>query len=206
MWYLLQMWYYSVRDRDMPHVWMSHVSRVNESYYTCERASLCLWVMAHVWTSHVACTPSFRWHVRRVNESYRTTHRIECQRVSKKHLQVHTWVTSHVWRSHITRVNKSYQTCERITSLVLHHLSGMSAEWISHITRLIQLNANESPKKIYRSTGHVSHVTRVKESCHTCKRVTPHLSVSHVTRVNQACPTKNRIECRCVTKMTSKGP
>jgi len=31
----------------MSHVWMSHVTRVNESCHTCE------WVMSHVWMSHV---------------------------------------------------------------------------------------------------------------------------------------------------------
>jgi len=34
-------------ERVISHIWMSHVTHVNESYHTCE------WVMLHIWMSHV---------------------------------------------------------------------------------------------------------------------------------------------------------
>ena len=38
----------------MSHVWMSHVTCVNESCHMCE------WVMSHVWMSHVTCVNELR--------------------------------------------------------------------------------------------------------------------------------------------------
>ena len=84
----------------MSHVWMSHVTHVNESYHTWHVTLLirvsahdtrmnesCLmyeWVMSHVWMSHVSHNTShdlfvhvYTWHT--------------CE-----------WVISHVWMSHVT--------------------------------------------------------------------------------------------------------
>jgi len=76
----------------MSRMWMSHVTRVNESCRTCE------WVMSRVWMSHVA----------HVNESCHA-----CE-----------WVMSRVWLSHVAHVNESCHACEWV----------MSHMWMSHIT------------------------------------------------------------------------
>jgi len=79
------------------HVWMSHASSVNESCLTCE------WVMSHMWMSHVS----------HVNESCLT-----CE-----------WVMSHIWMSHGTHMDESSHTCE----------------WVmAHIQMINPLHVNES--------------------------------------------------------------
>jgi len=70
----------------MSTVWMSHVSRANESCLMYE------WVMSHVWMSHVSC----------MNES--------C--LNKKCLMYEScltceWVMSHAWMSHVTCMEES---------------------------------------------------------------------------------------------------
>jgi len=83
----------------MSHIWMSHVTDMNESCaYTCISILLlsrntghtCEWVMRHIWMSHVT-------HVDAL---------------------CHAWerVTSHIWMGSITLVNKSCRTCEWVLS------------------------------------------------------------------------------------------
>jgi len=85
-------------------LWMSHVTRVNES---CRK-----WIMSHMWISPVTNDWVMRFillwmsHITHMNESHHT----------------YEWVTSHVqhihqsyialWLSHVTHVNESCHTCE----------------------------------------------------------------------------------------------
>jgi len=88
------------------HMWLSHITHVNESYHTCA------WVMSHMWMSHVT----------HVNESYRTCEWVMSHmwmsHVAHVNESCHTcaWVLSHMWMSHITHVNESYHTCEWVMS------------------------------------------------------------------------------------------
>ena len=74
----------------MSHIWMSHVTHMNESCHTYE------WVMSHIWMRHVTnmneschtyeCVMSHIWmsHVTHMNES----------------CQTYEWVMSHIWMTH----------------------------------------------------------------------------------------------------------
>ena len=67
----------------VPHIWMRHVTRMNETCHTYERH-------IHIWMSHAT----------RMNESYHT-------------YATHKWGTSHVWqiwRSHGTHIYRSHGT------------------------------------------------------------------------------------------------
>jgi len=72
----------------MSQVWMSHVSRMNESCLTSRGTKNPDWVMSHVWMSHVS----------HMNESCLT----------------YEWVMTHEesWLSHIPHMNESCLTCE----------------------------------------------------------------------------------------------
>jgi len=92
----------------MAHLWMSHVSHVNESYHLCQ----C--IMPHVCMSRVTCL----WVESHMNKS------------------IYQWMScglyfngsrragSQIRRSHVTHVNESCHTCEWV----------MSRMWISHLT------------------------------------------------------------------------
>ena len=86
----------------MSHMWMSHVTHVNESCHTCE------WVMSHIWMSHVTymneSCHTYEWvmshiwmsHVTHTNESCHT----------------YEWVMSHIYMIQVTRANKSVHAYE----------------------------------------------------------------------------------------------
>jgi len=96
------------------HMWMSHVTHMNESCHACE------WVMSRIWMSHVT----------RMNESHyanesamlhtwtsHTTH-------INEPCHTYEWAMWHVWNSHVTQFNESCQTYEWV----------MSHTWMSHVT------------------------------------------------------------------------
>jgi len=107
-WYQCGCWHMLVARWVTSLIWMSHVTRMNESRHSYE------WVMSLVWMSHVT----------RLNESRHTwmshiTHMHESR-------CTHEWVTSHTWISHDTRMNESRHTYEWVTSHI----------WISHVTHM----------------------------------------------------------------------
>ena len=81
--------------RVMSLVWMSHVTRMNESCHTYE------WVMSHIWINHVT----------RMNQSCHTDEwdmsHIWISHVPRMNESCHTYesVMSHIWISHVTRMN-----------------------------------------------------------------------------------------------------
>ena len=86
----------------MAHIWMSHVTYMNESCRTYE------WVMLHIWMSHVTYMNEschiYEWvmshiwmsHVTHMNESCHT----------------YEWVMSHIWISYVTHMYESCHTYE----------------------------------------------------------------------------------------------
>ena len=101
----------------MSHIWMSHVTHMNESCHTYE------WVMKHIKMSHVthidescdtyvwitmakyatvAIAGEQKWmsHVPRIFEAWRT----------------YEWVTAHVWMSHGIHMNESCRTYAQLLS------------------------------------------------------------------------------------------
>jgi len=83
----------------MSHIWMSHVTHMNESCHTYEG------VMSHMWMSHVTHTGIEAPH-RLILYKDESTHESTYEWVI---LSYHTyeWVISHIWMSHITHMNES---------------------------------------------------------------------------------------------------
>jgi len=85
----------------MSHIWMSHVSYMNESCLTYE------WVMSHVWMSHVSHT----------NDSM-------CPTYEKVMDLCRRWAVSPVWMRHVSYMNESCLTYECVMSYVwISHVS-----------------------------------------------------------------------------------
>jgi len=74
------------------HVWMSHVTLMNESCHTYE------WVMSHVCLSHVTCM---------TNDQVNTLQRINACTISQV---THEWVKSHIWMGYFKCMKESCHT------------------------------------------------------------------------------------------------
>jgi len=130
------------------HIWIRHVTNMNESWHTYEPVMshiwmshvthmnwlchICAWVMSHIWISHVTHT----------NESCHTYER----------------VMSHIWTSHVTHMNESCHTYERV----------MSHIWISDVTHICEW---------VMSHVWISHSTHMNELCHTYEWVMSHIGI-----------------------------
>jgi len=122
----------------MSHVWMIHVTHVDELCHTCE------WFMSHIWMSHVL----------RMHEScHAHTHMSDsdlfaiCKSVSHvTHMNesCHTceWVTSHVWISHVARTDESCHAYKWV----------MSRIWMRHVTHMSDPPALAKCKSISHCT------------------------------------------------------
>jgi len=127
----------------MSHIWMSHVTHMNESCHTSE------WVMSHIWMSHVThlneSCHTYEWVMSHIWMS-RVIHLNEsCHRCEwvMSHLRM---ITFHVWTHHVTRVNESWHKYEWV----------MAQIWMSHGTC-----------EGVTSRTCMSHVTHMNESCNT---------------------------------------
>jgi len=158
--------------RVVSHIWMSHVTRVNQSCHTYE------WVMSHICMSCVIhmneschtceCATSHLWmsHVTRMNESRHTFE----------------WVMSHICMSRVIHVNESCHTCECVMSyIVMCH----TYEWvITHILGVQRLCCTRRFMNSWIWMGHVTHANKsiykwvmshmwighsMNGSCHTCE-------------------------------------
>ena len=100
------------REWVMSHIRMSHVTHMNESCNTLE------WVMSHVWMSNIThMSKSYHTHAPAVGAipRHRTT--------SVPH--TYDWVISSIWTSHITHINTSCHTgaavCHDVFMCVICH-------------------------------------------------------------------------------------
>jgi len=103
----------------MSHIWMSHVTHMNESCRTYE------WVMSHIWMSHVAhiCMS----HVTHMNES--------CHSYGR--------VMSHIWMSHVAHMNESRHTSAWVIRYVeMSHVTHMDES--CHICKSLHTYEYES--------------------------------------------------------------
>ena len=95
----------------MSHVWMRHVTHMNESCHTCE------WVMSHMWMSHVThmkyTAGIRRWGFNRYGKS---CHRYE-------------WIMSHIRMSHATHMNELRHT--HVTHMQGYNV-GVLIDMLSH--------------------------------------------------------------------------
>ena len=92
------------------HMWMRHVTHVNEACLTCE------WVMSHSWMSHVA----------HVNDPCQTYEWAMSQTYMNDSCHTCEWFISHMWMTHVTHVNESCHTCGWV----------MSHMWMSHVANV----------------------------------------------------------------------
>ena len=100
-----QMWMsHGTRVNESWNMWMSHGTRVNKSWHTSE------WVMAHMWLSHGT----------HVTKSWHT-----CD-----------WVMVHMWMRHGTQVTESWYTCEWV----------MAHRWMRHCTHVNESFHTEGSK------------------------------------------------------------
>ena len=111
-------------EQVMSHVWIIHVTHVNEWCHTCE------WVLSHMWFGDVA----------QGNKSCHTYGSHKCRRRSWRMSHVTCeWVMSrvnescHMWMSHVT--------CEWVMS----HVNESCRMWMSHVTcERVMSRVNES--------------------------------------------------------------
>jgi len=137
----------------MSHIWMSHVTHMDESCHTYQ------WVLSHIWMSHV--TPmneschTYQWvlshigmsHVTHVNESCHTCEWVMSLTHANESCHTYGWVMSHVGLSHVTHINESCHTYGWV----------MSQIWMSHVAHMNRL-------------GHTHEcVTRMDGSCQTIR-------------------------------------
>jgi len=150
----------------MAHVWMSLVTRMDESCHTYG------WVMSHIWTSHV----THEWVMSHIWTSHVT----------------HEWVMSPIWTSHVMHCRWSasnmLQGDEDAEDSLIHKRGIHSRALLQKMTYKNKESYASSPSCIL-VVAHLSHVTRMNESCHTCEQVMSHLWMSHVTLMNESCHT-----------------
>ena len=152
------------------HVWMSHVTCMNDSSHKYE------WVMSHVWMSHVThMIVSCHMHecvVYHVNVPWHT----------------HEWVMPHRWMGHATRMNASCHT-----QWVM-----LRTEWMSHVTREISHDMYECvtphinepywiqltlPHTLQRTQHVINRLNKTHTSAHTATNIT-HTSTHTATNVS----------------------
>ena len=160
----------------MSHIWMSHVTRMNES---CDSATASSalgneGVMSHTWKSHdthvVKSSSTHKWVRSHAWMSHIIVQRIHpllfpacvhepvtpwqsCHMNESCH--TYEWVISHIWMSHITHMNESYHTNESV-------MICFNGFFFSYSQRVCM---NES-----RHESHVtwtSHISHMNESCRT---------------------------------------
>ena len=188
---------------------MSHVIGATDclkSYHTY------VWVMSHVWMSHVTCMNesrlmecvachTYEWVMRvtPTNESCVAWRRISSRiRIRISHV-THEWDMSHVWMSHV-----SQDVCCQGEIVVAHmNESCHTYEWVmshirmSHVVHMIESLSHVTQNAYRREVILVVHInesrhTRINESRHTeyiPRRRVVHICMSHGTHMNESCHT-----------------
>jgi len=161
------------------HIWMSHVTRTNESCHRKEDVDyLQRWWLK---TTHVCNVPFFsfpnggKWqHVCFMSHTY------------EKSCHTSEWVMSHIRMSHVTRHNESCHTYEWVMSHI--QMSHGPEEDLHHFLLQIAVHdgMNQSGHVHSRVMSHMngshiwmSHVTLKSKSCHTYEWVMSNIRMSH---------------------------
>jgi len=117
----------------MSHIWMSHVTYMNEACHIYK------WVMSHIWVSH-----DTHIFLRRFVHGYKyVTHMNEaCHIYEWVHIcHTYEWGMSHIWMSHVTYMNESRHTHTSTPTWSRVYVCytyewGMSHTWMSHNTHI----------------------------------------------------------------------
>ena len=164
----------------MSHVWMSHVTHMNESCHTYE------WVMAHVWMSHGT----------RMNDS--------CETYAGVMWHIHEWVMAHIWVSHGTYMNESWHTYEWVMAQIsctnalaliavmrhirMSHVTHTNESWDTYewVMGHIRMSHNYKEETRQRYEGHslneANSCAKGAVSC-THEWVMSHIRINHVIHV-----------------------
>ena len=138
----------------MPHMWMNHATRTNEEWPMYE------WVVSHIWMRHCtrtieSCPCIWMSHVTRLILScaIASCHTYEGVTYTNESCHVHTWVMSRTYMSHVTYIHESCHTYAWVMSHIhMSHLIQMErvTSTFYHVTHTFGLNK------------HIINVTPVK--------------------------------------------
>jgi len=178
----------------MAHIWMSHVTCMNESCHTCQfnvcrgiiiyHSSMNEWY--HIWMSHICAYMNKTCHTDEFNfghgrkESWHTDEFNFCRGICHPWMShgTYEWDTAHIWMSSVTHMNESCHTYEWV----------MSHRWTNHVTQMNSISI--AAYVIYECV-----MVHMNESCHTFESVMStiwmwvvlHICMSHVTHTNASC-------------------
>jgi len=117
--------------RGMPHIWMRHVTHLNESCHVWMSHFTYARVMSHIWMSHST----------RMNESCHT----------------YEWVMSHIYMSHVTRMNVSLHTYDWVMARAwMSHLTH-TKEFLQKSARLWMSHGTHRHKHTHRHRRRHTH-------------------------------------------------
>jgi len=143
---------------DTLHMWVSHITRMNNSYHTRE------WSIRLSWRSHVTLLLYIH-----MNESSHVTH-VNGSRHTCEWVTSHVWMnTSHTWMRDITHMNASHQTHECVMCLMrrIHVMSRIHCVWCDAFMRRIHM--------WMRDITWVRRIKHMNVSHHICRRLSaPH--------------------------------
>jgi len=99
----------------MSHIWMSHVTHMNESCHTYE------WVMSHTWMGHVphmneSC-PTWPCWERMENHLHDRCHYRNASHMNES-CHTYAWDTTQIWMSHVTHMRETWHKYEWVMSHV----------------------------------------------------------------------------------------
>ena len=143
----------------MSHVWMRHVTHVNEACHTCK------WGMSHKRMGHVSYEGDVSRHV--------TSRAHACAMSANRAMSGLWWLMSHVWMRHVTHVNEAYHTYEWDVSCVTEACHFMCS----------CLSAKSEPRHV-RSHCIPVHVCLYVCVC-VCARVCVHVCAYIYTCINE---------------------
>ena len=152
----------------MSHIWMSHVTHMNESchIYMNESCHTYEWVSSQKWNmAHrdIITPQSAMSHGTHMHDPWRTYAR----------------VISHAWMSHITHMNESQESHHTNEKWQIAMFSLRSLQWVMAHTRM-----RDVTYEYVISKALMSHNTRMNESYYMHEWVISYTWMSHVTRVN----------------------
>ena len=174
----------------LSHMWMRHVTHMNESCDTYE------WVMSHIW-KHYHMNGScdrrerrvVRWGLREGVSVQAVSWMIHVTRINES-CHTYQWIMSHTSMSHVTHMNESCHMCDMTHSYVWHD-SFMCVTWLIHMCDMTHwyvwhdsfrtLPELKSPPVTpnVRLAFHVCHMTHSYDTAFTC--VTWLIPMCHMT-------------------------
>jgi len=200
----------------MSHIWMSHVTHMNESCHEWIRhvgthlnicAVLselkCEWVMSYIWMSHVtnmneSCHVWTKHTPLHLHYPLRPTH---CNNTLQQHTATthcNNTLQQHTATTHCNNTLQQHTSALSTWTAYISHATHMNESchtyewvmshiWMSHVTYEWGMPARTSTPALSSQSSSTSHVTHMNESCHTCEWVMSHIWMSHVTHMNEAC-------------------